>query len=339
MENSYFIYSDINANINIERFHICTWEFKNNTSFIEFGCEINSISTQNRNNIELELYIPWLTSECIADDFYKKLKGAENSRFIFNDSIQSTDSLDGGANLSGVIHNFSGRNSLCVLPVNLRIDEQRRTVLIDINLNFYNRIENENKPNVYIRFSVVPEKGLIATRKNGITKSTILCDIRINQKRNLPQGLVQVFLNRRLCTVNRCFCFNIVPNNYDLVFFDSSILQNVRTLEFSSFNRYLPDKRIKENELLVVYSRKDDAEAYTFFLIFAKEYIGMDQLAVAVLVSLVSGILLFIPSYRVGYDRNLPYSELWCKMPVFFWVVVALVFIALGYFIWKKLKK
>jgi hypothetical protein len=142
-----------------------------------------------------------------------------------------------------------------------------------------------------------------------------------------------------MCKIKKCFCFNIVPNSYDLVFFDSSLLQNVRTLEYISFNRYLPDKRIKENELLVIYNRKDASDSYAFFLIYSKEYIGMDQLAIAVLISLISGILLFIDSYRISLDKSMPYCKLWQHMPFLFWFVVVLVMIALGYFTWKKLKK
>lgn len=339
MNNSYFIYTNQNEEIEIERFHICTWEFKNDTSFIEFGFEINKCCATNKDNLELKLYIPWLTNNCVANDFYEKLKGPENSRFIFNDSIISTESLDGGENLVGVIHVFSDRNKLCLLPVKLEVNGEKKTVGISINLQFFNHLNEDRRSNIYSRFSISPDKKLIATRKNGITKSTILYDIRVNQKRNIPQNLVPEFVNKRMCKIKRCFCFNIVPNSYDLVFFDSSLLQNVRTLEYISFNRYLPDKRIKENELLVIYNRKDASDSYAFFLIYSKEYIGMDQLAIAVLISLISGILLFIDSYRISLDKNMPYCKLWQHMPFLFWVVVALVVIALGYFTWKKLKK
>jgi len=340
MDNSYFIYSKNNDEIVIERFHFCTWEFENNTSFIEFGCEISQASIINKESIQLVLLIPWLSNNCVANDFYDKLKGQENSRFIFNDSILNTVSLDGGQNLNGVIHYFSERNNLCILPVILEINGSGKIAEINISLNYYNQIpETEQKPNIYIRFSIIPQKKLTATRKNGITKATILYDIRLNQQRNLPISQVHEFGNKPTCKVEKCFCFNIVPNRYDLVFFDSSSLQNVRTLEYTSFNRYLPDKRIKENELIVVYNRKNGSDPYTFFLIFSKEYIGMDQLAIALLISLISGILLFIPAYRVSFDKHMTYSQLWSHMPIFFWVVVALVIIAFCYFIWKQLKK
>lgn len=340
MDNSYFIYSQDNNEVLIERFHICTWEFENNSSFIEFGCEINQASIINKNNLELALLVPWLSDHCAVSDFYDNLKGPENSRFIFNDSILNTESLDGGQNLNGVIHNFQERDKLCILPVNLEKNGSARIIKISVNLNFYNQIPiTSKKPNIYFRFSITPEKKLIATRKNGITKATILYDIRLNQKRNLPQDLVQKFGNKPTCKVERCFCFNIVPNRYDLVFFDSLSLQNVRTLEYPSFNRYLPDKRLKENELIVIYNKKSGSDPYTFFLIFSKEFIGMDQLAIGVIISLISGILLFLPSYRISLDKNMSYSKLLFHMPFLFWVVVVLVLISFCYFVWKQLKK
>ena len=38
MDNSYFVYAE--NDIKIERFHICTWEFSNNKTLVEFGCEV-----------------------------------------------------------------------------------------------------------------------------------------------------------------------------------------------------------------------------------------------------------------------------------------------------------
>lgn len=339
MQNTYFIYSNDNQEIIIERFHICTWEFYNNTSFVEFGCELKGDTFDNKQKLELNLFIPWLSPRCSCEDFYNKLKGPENSRFIFNDSIQGTESLDGGQNLKGVIHKFSDRNQLCILPINLHIIPEKQTVRINVNLDFYNQIQNTPKPNVYFRFSVTPDNKLIATRKDGITKSTVIYDIRINQRRNLPIPLLEEIVNRKFCIIKRCFCFNIIPNSYDLVFFDSTILQNVRTLEFESFNRYLPDKRIRKDELLVVYNRKDDSDAFGFFTIFAKEHIGMDQLAIAVFISLASGILLFIPSYKISFNKDMPYSELWLHMPFLFWFVLILVASSLAYFIYRKFYK
>lgn len=44
MENSFFIYTEKRNTIQIERFHICSWEFNNNSSLVEFGFEISKES-------------------------------------------------------------------------------------------------------------------------------------------------------------------------------------------------------------------------------------------------------------------------------------------------------
>ena len=53
----------------------------------------------------------------------------------------------------------------------------------------------------------------------------------------MPNYLLNEILQKQLCNVKYCFCFNIVPNTHDLVFFDSSTLKNVRTLEYESFKK------------------------------------------------------------------------------------------------------
>ena len=341
MENSYFIYTDQGADLEIERFHICTWEFKNNSAFIEFGCEVTSRSIFDKASIQFELFIPWFKESCTIKDFYDKLKESQNSRFIFNDSITQSTFLDGGRNVSGVIHKFSDRDELCILPIQLKENYEKNVISLSVNLELYNRFydEKEERPNIYFRFAVTPKNGLIATRKNGITKSTILYDIKLNQRRNIPESLIDEIIFKDLCPVAKCFCFNIIPNSYDLVFFDSSTLKNVRTLEYKSFKKYINDDRLKEDDLIVVFNKKERLDAYAFFSIFSKEHIGADQFALALLISLVSGILLFIPSYKISLGQDITYYELWPKMPALFWVVVGLVFIELIYFIWRKFKK
>ena len=125
MENSYFIFSNEESCVKIERFHNCIWEFDNNSSLIEFGFEIAKESLVLKNQIELCLFIPWLNDKSIVEDLYEKLKDAENSRFIFNDSVINTNYLDGGLNKLGVIHKFKGRGELCILPVNFRIEVEK----------------------------------------------------------------------------------------------------------------------------------------------------------------------------------------------------------------------
>ena len=109
MENSFFIYTEKRNTVQIERFHICSWEFNNNSSLVEFGFEISKESIKN-DHLTISIFIPWAEKSCITKDLYDKLSNADNSRFIFNDSISATKYLKPNTTNSGVIHTFSARN-------------------------------------------------------------------------------------------------------------------------------------------------------------------------------------------------------------------------------------
>lgn len=191
MENSFFIFTDKTNLVQIERFHICTWEFNNNSSLVEFGFEVSKESISSA-QLSVSLFIPWFSNECAVEDLYEKLSVPENSRFIFNDSISGTDSLDGGRNRLGVIHKFSDRNQLCVLPVSF--DKSKDKVITAIaNLQPYLDYSSEDKPNIYFRFCVKPTFPFISMRKKGISKSTIIYDIKVNERRNIPDDRVAFF--------------------------------------------------------------------------------------------------------------------------------------------------
>lgn len=337
MENSFFIYTQQNENLRIERFHICTWEFRNNSAFIEFGCEITSESVSKKKNVQLELYIPWFNKTCVIEDFYDKLKDSKNSRFIFNDAVVSSTSLDGGRNNNGVVHQFSERDNLCILPVKFKGNYEKRTLSIIIDLELYERlwVKEQQKPNIYFRFSIKPENTLIATRKNGITKSTILYDIKLNERRNIPENLVDEIIHMNVCDVAQCFCFNIIPNRYDLVFFDSSTLKNVRTLEYKSFKEYIDDDRLLVDDLIVVFNKKKALDSYAFFSIFSKEYIGIHQLTIALIINLIAGLLLFLASMNFTLNEEGKKFS-FNKIPSFFWVTFVLFFLMIFYFVIKR---
>ncbi|RZK10434.1 MAG: hypothetical protein EOO46_10765 [Flavobacterium sp.] len=336
MDNSYFVYAE--NDIKIERFHICTWEFSNDKTLVEFGCEVNAESIANADGIEIKFFIPWLSSKATVTDFYSRLQDTSNSRFIFNDSIAYQKSLDGGENRNGVIQHFSGKNELCILPISFGKNFGEHKISVQVNLKIYNQFQHEQgkqKPNVYFRFCIDPNKSPVSVVKKGITRSTILYDIKLNQRRNIPEDLLNEILHHRLCTVETCFCFNIIPNTHDLVFVDNSTLKNVRTLEYQSFQKYLGEQLLKEEDLIVVFNKKEKLDSYTFFSIFTKEHIGIDQLTVALLVNLVAGILLFIASLDISLAlANKSFSEI--ALPYTFWIVILLFGAMLIYYFIRK---
>jgi len=334
MENSYFIYSNEESCVEIERFHNCIWEFDNNSSLIEFGFEISKESLVLKNHIELCLFIPWLTDKSIVEDLYEKLKDAENSRFIFNDSVINTNYLDGGLKRLGVIHKFKGRGELCILPINFRIEEEK--LILKIDLKNYNKHQKE-KHNIYIRFSIKPIMPYISTRKKGIAKSTVIYDIKINEKRNIPYKLLDELNNKELCKIEQCFCFNILPNRYDIVFFDNESLKNVRMLEYESFKRYIGDKRVKKDDLMVVFNKKKGGESFSFFSIYAKERIGISQFSMAILLNIFCGLLFFIASVRTTPKPNAGFFNVIIDLPIEIYAALAIIFLTLVYFLFPYL--
>jgi hypothetical protein len=339
MENSFFIYGDKGNAIHIERFHFCSWEFNNNSSLVEFGFEISEDSLK-KDDLTIFIFIPWAEKSCEIKDLYKKLSIAENSRFIFNDSLSATKYLKPNTNELGIIHTFSCRNELCILPADIKIIEDK-IVSVTLNLKPYREYKQQSKPNVYFRFWIKPNLPFISIRKKGVSKSTIIYDIKVNERRNIPDNRTKYFDNKEFCKIKYCFSFNILPNKYDIVFFDNTALKNVRTLEFESFKKYLGDKRVKKDELMVVFNKKEVkdfdnkevADSFSFFSIFSMERIGTGQFALAILINILCGVLFFIPSYKKTINTDITLS----KIPIEIFLAIGLAFITFLYFIWPRI--
>ena len=194
VKNAYFILKKISDEIEIEKFHICSWEYKNESASIEFGAELD-LQNFSDSKLELKLFIPWLKESTSIEDLYTRLKDSSNSKFIFNDIIECTDSLDGGNNKNGVIHRFKGREPLYILPVELVREEN----FLNITLNTA-VIREKNKPSkVYFRLLLHAPPASLSIRKTGIGRSTIVYDFKINERRNAPNnwGRIGIFVKLR----------------------------------------------------------------------------------------------------------------------------------------------
>jgi len=337
MENNYFIFSKRTQKIQLERFHICSWEFINGSALIEFGGEIINSEIFNNDTLEFDIYIPWINKKHKINDLYENLKESENCKFIFNDSVRGNKFLDDGQRREGVIQEFIEREPLCIIPIRSEINETDKIVSISINLKSYKATQYNKPTNLYFRFYLEPNISDISTRKSGISHSTIIYDVKINEKRNLPDNSCIDLKEKQLCEIKSCFYFNILPNSYDLTFFDTGALKNIRTLEFDSFKKYIKDKRVKKDELVVVFNKKDNKESYSFFSIFSKERIGAGQFALAVFVNLVCGILLYIPAYEDSKSVEFCSTDFWIKLPIEVYLSLLIGVSILGFFIWPSI--
>ena len=329
MDNSIFIYTDKNDKLELERFHNCTWEFKDDSALVEFGFEVRSDSLQNKEAIKFNIYIPWLPESCEICDMYNNLISSTNSRFIFNESVESVEFLHVGNENLGVTHNFTDR-SLSILPISIK-NNGRQKLELEINISHYrDHYRGKDGPNIYFRFKVKP-KSSISTRKKGISKSTIIYDFKVNERRNIPQNLLSDISNSTLCGIKNCFSFNILPNSYDLSFMDSTSLKNVRTLEYESFVKYLPDNRVKKDDLIVVFNKRSNLHSYSFFSIYTKERIGVPQLVVAILLNIVCGVLFYIAPSRQNFDLKFNEYSIITFFPLEINVAIGFAFIATLY--------
>jgi len=336
MENNIFIYTDKERAVKFERFHICTWEFRNETSILEIGGELNRDELANSDNVSFSIYLPWLNPKQNISDLYDKLKDPDNSKFIFNDSVSASEYLDDGQK-KGVIQTFVERKKLCILPINKEINEQNGCIKVLINLKPLKSKEVWRNINPYFRLFIEPKIDFLSTRKTGISHSTIIYDFKVNEKRNLPNQPTIDLQEKGLCSIKTCFFFNIIPNSYELNFFDNSALKNIRTLEYNSFKKYLGDNRVKKDEYVVVFHKKKEQESYSFFSVYSKERIGAGQFALAVLVSLFSGILLFMPTYKQNGSFGYLSKEFWLNLPFEVYISLAIGFLVIVYFFWPKI--
>lgn len=332
MDNSFFIFSDAREiPIFIERAHLCLWEFKNNSTLVEFGFEVSKDSLP-QDQLTIYVFIPWLSKSTGEKDLYDKLSISENSRFIFNDSIKQTKTLDGGRNKLGIIHDFANRDELCILPVSI-VRKPNNILELTVNLQHYRA--NKSNSNIYFRFSIAPQVPAISMHKKGISKSTIVYDIKVNERRNIPDQMIDLFSQKTFCNIKTCFCFSIIPNDYDIVFFENDSLKSVRTLEYDAFTKYLGDRRVKQDELIVVFNKKKDSESFSFFSIYTKERIGPGQYILAILINMISGILLFLPGFRAELKSEIP---VWSQTPIEFIIAIIIAIGTLIYFLWPKLR-
>lgn len=305
---SFQILSDT-KNIIFERFHICTWEIGTHKPIIEFGIDIQGLNIQDLDIINLTLYTPWKIK--VFSDLFSEIKKDDNARFIFNESIRNTSNLNSSSEL-GVIHEFSNDSKLCILPIILNFDNNK--LLIKIDLKHYK--EAQLNDNVYVRFYIIPENDKISIQKIGISKSTIIYDTKINERRNIPGILLREISKLYYPNIKSCYNFNIVPNNMDITFEDKH-LKSVRNLEYNSFKEYfkqlIANKKIKiENkELLVVFNKHSDNDStYSFFTIYTKEHFGLKQISIVLLLNLLCSFLFFLPSYRGKvYKHDISFIE------------------------------
>lgn len=330
MDNTYYILAK--EQVNIERLHICTWEFPQESSYIEFGLEFSYESFKSDNSIKFYLAAPFVKKDDSVTCLLKHLSDRENGRFIFNDVVSGIENV-GDDSRDGSILKFETRGNLTVLPCEAKAD--KGYILFEI------KRPNKHKGNVYFRVLVNIDKNTIAIKKSGIAQTTYIYDFKINETRNLPQSIYDLKKNKELdiCKVNNLFCLHTVPDNFMFSFVDSFKLKNIRKLESSAFQRYIPEiKGISQDCYNIMFLKDDNhtgKDSYSIFTMCTEETIGSKQIALAIGANILCSLLFAFSSLRFIKE---PKIEWYRQIPWEYWMALTIL-VLLCIYLFKQLKK
>ncbi|MEE1226036.1 MAG: hypothetical protein UHM08_02920 [Bacteroidales bacterium] len=325
MDNAYYILAK--KQIEIERLHICTWEFPNDSSYIEFGMEF-SYDSFEANSLEMFLAGPFVAKHevfCLSEN----LSNSANGRFIFNDVVCGIDNV-GDDSMDGSILKFERREKLTILPCAIDVKDGIITFVVNK--------PNRHDGNLYFRVLIKLEDSSVAIKKSGIAQTTYIYDFKINETRNLPQEIYDIKKNHRLkiCKVNNVFCLHAIPDNFAFSFVDSSKLKNIRKLETSAFQQYLPEvKGISKDCYNIMFLKDSEKESYSLFSICNEEAIGSKQIALAVGSNILCSLLFAFSALRFVKD---PTIEWYKQIPWEYWGAFAILII-LCIYLFTSLKK
>lgn len=294
MNNAYYILAK--EAIQIERLHICTWEFPNTDSYIEFGMEFSYKNIANK-SLDIWLSVPFIREQDEVNCLLKNLTDSENCRFIFNDIVSGISNI--GADFrDGSIVKFEGRQSLTILPCKIKVSNG----FLKFTLNTPQRYDG----NLYFRV-LVKHNGTIAIKKSGIAKNTYIYDLKINETRNLPEDIYDLKSSEDLhiCPIQNLFCLHSVPDDFDISFIDSSKLKNVRKLETEAFKKYLQNvEDLGKDCYNIIFLKDCNKDSYSLFTICTEETIGTKQISVAIATNIFCNLLFFIYSVRTDIEMG-----------------------------------
>jgi hypothetical protein len=326
MDNSYYILAK--EQIEVKRLHICTWDFFNSPSYIEYGMEFSHDSF-HEDSLELYLAVPFIKKGDKVLCLLNNLSNKANSRFIFNDVVNGNDNV-GKDERDGSILKFESRETLTILPCETDTDDG----LIIFKIKKPNRHEG----NLYFRVLVKLEKNIIAIRKNGIAQTSYTYDFKINETRNLPDHIYELKKSQSLeiCKVGNLFCLHAVPDSFVFNYIDSSKLKNIRKLETEAFKRYLPDiKSISKDCYNIIFLKDFNKESYSLFSTCTEEMIGAKQIALGIGANILCSLLFTLSSLRFIKDPNI---EWYRQIPWEYWGALAIL-IFLCIYLFTPLKK
>lgn len=296
MNHSIFLLSD--EQISVRRFHICTWDLLEDNACIEIGCEVNPGEEK-----EIVIYLPFFEEGMEIIDLYSSFSKSENIRFIFNDKVKNI-SPDDGTGIHAMEVTFEEREPLRFIKCE---DKKISKNIISFTVN-----HKRNGIPYYFRILIRSNnKNTFAIKRKGITQSNYIYDFKVNEKRNMPEEIDNLIVKSglKLANIGTFFCLNVVPDNFQISFIDSSKLKNIRKLENILFSNYLPDlKSLKKDRYLIVFLKHKISETdknCALFVSYINEHFGLVQVTYSIFLNLVCTLLFSLGSLRISDNEGL----------------------------------
>lgn len=313
------------GNLTVEKFHFCTWDVRDENTFVEAGVCIKK-DTNTLENIDFFLALPFLTDQTTTESLHTNLANTANYRFIFNEIAEHTESINGDIRNGCIITIGNGANDAdkkyAIVPVTCDVMDNHNMVKMSI------RRPAGTYGHMYFRILIKISRKTIAETIRSITKRTYVYDIKVNEARNIPDDVFTYKQehNLTLLKIQKTFCLHCVPSEYELGFSDSAKLKNVRKLEMNAFCNYLPLLKEMRGDYNIVFLKDSNVNGNSFFTTFSKEYIGNKQLLIALVTNLVCNLLFAIASFRT----NLATGKVWYKeMPIEWYISLAVIVVCI----------
>lgn len=316
------IYVLAKEDLKVEKFHFCTWDVRNMSTFVEVGLSLaNNESLPER--VILYLVLPFVDENCQIRSHHETLNDSDNYKFIFNEIPESVNTID-GEKRNGSIVKLSGKgagkpSTHQIANASAKIDNNLPIVLLEMD-----------KPaagveHLYARILIQTRAMTIAEEIRGIAKRSYIFDVKINEARNIPSPVLDYKRSHHLdiVSVEAAYCLHCVPDNYEISFSDAKTLMNIRRLEKEAFQHYLPIlERISGDYIITFNKHSTSSGSYSFFTSFNKEVVGDKQLLVAVVTNLICNLLFAIAAFRVVRTRGTAWYR---QIPVEWWIAVGVI--------------
>lgn len=330
MDNSLFLlHSKIESETkHIERMQICTWDIRNKKTCIEIGIEFCKDSLQTEKSYNMFFFAPWISEKCKIESLHEKFSDSDNAQFIFNEVVESISPIDGNKHNGSIISFKNSERKIAALNVSCCIENGGV-----LNMTFTNKSAKDAHP--YIRFLIQTYEKTFALFKGSISKNIFIFDFKINEKRNMPQKIIETIDKKNLeCSdIQKTLMLHVIPNTYEVIFVDDKKLSNIRNLETNFFRKYLPHiEGINNDSYITTFYKDDNKQSYSFFSIFSEEKIGAKQIIMAILINILCSAVIAFSDIRKIFE-NEPFA--FGKLPIEYKMLSFLIVILVGTFLIK----